>query len=272
MLGILQSYLSKSSSTVWLLLKLRNQLQIIIGNHITAASHFATNGEKNMVNFLLSNCKIKTVVDVGANTGQYLGELLQTVKEQNLLLPTIHTFEPAQKTFQLLTQNFKHHENIQFYNLALSNEQGVVSFFETEELGEMSSVIERSDGKYHRSYQVKVETMDNLFAHLPTLDFVKIDTEGNDFNVLLGATKLLEQKKIRYLQVEYGDNWRFAGHTFIYFRNYMEKLGYKVFLIRPDGCYTLNYEQWKEYYSFSNFLICLASEEAAIQGLVKGVF
>jgi FkbM family methyltransferase len=272
MLGKIQYYLSKSSSIVYLMLKLKNQIQIIIGNHITAESNFTTNGERKVVDFLLKKCHIKTMVDVGANTGQYLGALLKITQENQLTPLTIHAFEPAKNTYLKLFENFKHQPNIQFYNLALSAEQGELTFFESEELGEMSSVIQRNNENYLRSYKVKVDTMDNLFINETILDFVKIDTEGNDFNVILGAIKLLKNKKIRYMQVEYGDNWRFAGHTFIYFNKYMENLGYKVYLIRPDGCYQLDYNKWKEYYSFSNFLVFLAEEEANIKDLLKGTF
>jgi FkbM family methyltransferase len=269
MLGRLTYLLSKSKLVVWIALKLRNQLQLIIGYHITTLSDFEKNGEKKIMEYIVQNSK--TIIEVGANTGQYLEQLTKLI-EQYKKEVSIHTFEPAIHTFKILKENFKNYKNIQCYSIALSNTTGKAMFYQTEQLGEMSSLIQRTKESYQDHYEVELNTIDNLFGNLPTIDFIKIDTEGNDFNVLKGASNLLEQEKIKYIQFEYGDNWRFAGSSLINCIEFLEKYNYQVFLIRPDGLYKLDYTKWKEFYSFANFFACRKSELPAIQAMIKGVF
>ena len=40
---------------------------------------------------------------------------------------------------------------------------------------------------------------------ISTIDFLKIDTEGSDYKILLGAEKTLDKDKIRFIQFEYWD-------------------------------------------------------------------
>lgn len=40
------------------------------------------------------------------------------------------------------------------------------------------------------------------------IDFLKIDTEGYDFRVLLGAKEIIDNKKVKYIQFEYWDGVR----------------------------------------------------------------
>ena len=51
---------------------------------------------------------------------------------------------------------------------------------------------------------VKTQTLDNfcLEKKINNIDVLKIDTEGNEFNVLKGAEKLLEQNKINIIYTE----------------------------------------------------------------------
>ena len=39
---------------------------------------------------------------------------------------------------------------------------------------------------------------------LEKIDYLKIDTEGSEFKILRGAEKLLKEKKIFFIQFEYG--------------------------------------------------------------------
>ena len=269
MLSKIIYYLSQSKTCTWIALKLRNQLQMIIGYHLTTLSDFDKNGEKKVMEFVINNSK--TVIEVGANTGQYLGEFIKLANTHQKQL-VIHSFEPAIATFKILAENFKPYTNIQLYNMALSDAIGKAIFYQTEVLGETSSLIQRTKENYQAQYEVEVNTIDNLFTNNDTIDFIKIDTEGNDFHVLNGAKKLLEQQRIRYIQFEYGDNWRFAGSSLIYCIEFLEKYKYQVFLIRPDGLYKLDYVKWKEFYSFANFFVCRENEIQNIQTMLKGVF
>jgi hypothetical protein len=40
-------------------------------------------------------------------------------------------------------------------------------------------------------YEINVITLDNKFKHLKKLDFIKIDAEGNEFEILKGSKDLI---------------------------------------------------------------------------------
>jgi hypothetical protein len=59
-----------------------------------------------------------------------------------------------------------------------------------------------------RIEQVDLETLDDLCASqkVTHIDYLKIDTEGGDFNVLSGATAMLAKQQIDTVEVEAGMN------------------------------------------------------------------
>jgi FkbM family methyltransferase len=54
--------------------------------------------------------------------------------------------------------------------------------------------------------EVECKTLDTLSfeLNLEHIDYLKIDTEGAEYKILLGAKKLLEEKRISFIQFEYG--------------------------------------------------------------------
>jgi FkbM family methyltransferase len=54
--------------------------------------------------------------------------------------------------------------------------------------------------------EVECKTLDTLSfeLNLQHINYVKIDTEGAEYKILLGAKKLLEEKRISFIQFEYG--------------------------------------------------------------------
>src|SRR5690606_5505755 len=92
--------------------------------------------------------------------------------------------------------------------------------------------------------------------HIPHINFIKVDTEGNDMRVLLGAARLLEAWAIDYVQFEYNCRW-------VAFRNFLkdvfdfvEPMGYRVAKVVPDGIET--FDGWQpdlEVFQEGNYLV-----------------
>jgi FkbM family methyltransferase len=122
-------------------------------------------------------------LDVGANIGVYTKEL------SALAGPTgkVKAFEPVQETFAALSANVRRLglRNVEVYNLAISDRQGRVSM----------SIPIREDGlpnlyraEICEGQSVECVPLDSLTE---PVDFIKIDVEGHEFEVLKGAAELL---------------------------------------------------------------------------------
>ena len=85
------------------------------------------------------------------------------------------------------------------------------------------------------------------------LDFCKIDTEGNEANVLRGAAALLAEQRIGMIQFEYGEHYKDAGSSL---KEIYDLLcgNYTVFHLEPLGLLPLPYGQSMERFWYSNWV------------------
>jgi len=65
------------------------------------------------------------------------------------------------------------------------------------------------------------------------IDFLKIDVEGYELDVLKGANKMIESNKIKYIQFEFT---QLNTTTRIYFKDFWEVLSekYKIYRLLPN--------------------------------------
>ena len=172
------------------------------------------------------------VFDVGANVGQ-------SAKQYARTFPTAHiySFEPVSETFHRLQENVKAYAGIECFQLALGSLVGVGQmvlrgpsplFF----LQGQSKETPASAGAPTEA--VDVSTLDEFCQSkgVSHIDFLKVDTEGADLEVLKGADGLLTMQKIDLVQVEAGMNPANSRHVpFELLKAYLEVHGYFVFRI-----------------------------------------
>lgn len=127
------------------------------------------------------------VMDVGANIGNhsvFFGRVCGAKK--------VYAFEPIKNTFDILKKNIEINdltENVELFNCALGRERGraTIGHYDRSNIGG-TTVIEDINGG------ISVKSIDEL--EIPNkVDFVKIDVEGFEFNVLEGGKKRLERDK-----------------------------------------------------------------------------
>ena len=104
-----------------------------------------------------------------------------------------------------------------------------------------------------------IDTIDIYCAeqNINRIDFLKIDVEGHEFEVLRGASKMLRANKIKIIQFEYGGSYLdahvFLKDIFRYFENFNN---YKFFKILPNSLeYIANYNQQLDNFQYSNFAV-----------------
>src|SRR5262249_24745488 len=156
---------------------------------------------------------------------------------------TIYCFEPVDATFQQLQRNVGHHENIRSFKLALGAAKGIGKmvvegssdmFF----LRDMARNVEVRDGSPLE--EVTLETLDGFCAHhnIRHINFLKIDAEGGDLEVLRGAEDFLSRHHVDLVQVEAGMNRSNRRHVpFASFTKFFEEKYYFLF-----GIYEQMYE------------------------------
>lgn len=143
-----------------------------------------------------------TVVDIGAHVGRHLRVFEQLVTETG----SLYGFEPLQKQFGYLTAAFKA-ENVKLFNMALSNFNGEAEFWECENYPEESglkrrTVYNREDAQL-KSVKVQVNRLDDFMDCFTRLDYIKLDAEGAEVDILEGATQIISRFR-PIISTEYG--------------------------------------------------------------------
>ncbi len=72
------------------------------------------------------------------------------------------------------------------------------------------------------------------------LELLKIDTEGNDFNVISGSRSAIAEGRIKVIQFEYNWQWIPFGHSIWEVFALAREVGYRVGKLTPDGIEVYN--------------------------------
>jgi FkbM family methyltransferase len=160
----------------------------------------------------------QVVFDVGANVGQTAAKF-----RRRFARAQIHCFEPfAQSAARIRARGIR---GVAVHEIAL----GSVAATGMLSQGSDPATFHLCDDG---SEIVKVETIDAFCAAhgIERIDFLKIDTEGHDLEVLKGATTMLGACRIGAVQVEAGLNPENTFHVpFEALKAYLEAHGYRLF-------------------------------------------
>jgi FkbM family methyltransferase len=186
------------------------------------------------------------VFDIGANRGDYSFLLSKLVGNSG----KVYSFEPTSSTFQKLQARIDKSEvsNIYAFQKAIFSENTRIEFNEfPEEYSVWNSIgkPQMLDPKGLNTYVpiVKTEiveaiTVDSFCQEqgIEKIDYLKIDVEGAESDVIQGASNLLTKKAIRFLQFEISKKMleglnRKAKDTF----DILIKNGYECHRIENNG-------------------------------------
>ncbi len=217
-----------------------------------------TNGEYALLQRLIRSGDI--VFDIGANTGQWSGSVLAAVGKVHL-----HSFEPVADTFAVLKTNLGS-SGAHLHDIAIADNNGPKTFYhynQNPKLARMSSFYRRNRAVESRfnmqavPISVQAQTLDYFCREhsITHVDFIKIDTEGGEFDVLRGAAGLLRAHRVKMLQFEYGGTYPDAGITLQQVCRLLSSYGYVIFRILPDGLvHMANWRDSLKNNRYSNYL------------------
>jgi FkbM family methyltransferase len=215
-------------------------------------------GESHFFRTVLAKQKSLTVLDVGSNRGDYATRLKGICPGA-----TIYAFEPHPKIFQAL-QREAVKNNYQAFNFGFGDREGPTKLFDRRSETDGSQhatlyreVIEEIHGTPVASVDVEIRTIDSFVSENPIerVTLLKIDTEGNEFNVLLGAADAIKNDMIDMIQIEFNEMNTVSR---VFFRDFHSLLrGYDFYRLLPNGLLPIRKYQpiYCELFAFQNLLL-----------------
>jgi FkbM family methyltransferase len=238
--------------------RIAHQTQELMG--IGSASYAESSGEKGVFRVLRKTRQSSySIFDVGANTGQYLHQILKHFGNENF---DIHCFEPSKSTFMALANNAPAIEAIKLNNFALGKEKGEARLYFDENNSSLASLTKRRLDHFNINFglqeTVEIDTVDNYCnnENISKISLLKIDVEGHELDVLAGASRMFEQKAVDLVTFEFGgcniDTRSFFQDFYYFFQN----VGMNISRITPSGyLYPIHtYSEILEQFRTTNFV------------------
>lgn len=238
------------------------RLHLLMG--IGAGSYVASSGESALagkLEKLRAPGQPLCVFDVGANKGQFATTLLAGLAGD----VCIHCFEPATKTFEMLTTSFGNDRRFVLNNFALGSQSGSARLHFDEPGSGLASVYERRLDhqptlRLSQSEEIRVRTVDEYCAErkIDRIDLLKIDAEGHELHVLHGAEQSLAQHKVRMISFEFG-GCNIDSRTYFqdFFHLFRKLEGARLYRITPSGFVmpVTGYRDDREQFGVTNYLV-----------------
>jgi FkbM family methyltransferase len=226
-----------------------------------AMAEFTRSGEVQLMD-KLSEFSLEYIFDVGANIGEW-AKMVATRQ----IDPSIHCFEPVPEVFLRLIENTR-----DLGVMVMPNPFGLSS---TCELRDMlfDADNDRLTTPCLEIFRNEPSIRNLIFINgadyctsrqIDRVDFLKIDTEGHEYKVLLGFERMLKEKKVTIIQFEYGYANVLTKDLLIDHYKYLEPMGYSIGLLTPEGVDFKTYGLLDENFQGPNYVAVLKEREDII--------
>lgn len=175
-----------------------------------------------------------TVFDVGANVGE-----LTLLFSRFAADGSVHAFEASKSTFERLELvcRVAERRNVVLNHLALSDKNGSINLHVYDDsLSSFNSQAVRPLKNYGLDFEpvgieeVKAVTVDDYCEskNIANIDLLKIDVEGAEYQVMLGARQMLRDKRIGCLTFEFGQTTFDMGNNPEEIEAFLNSMDYKI--------------------------------------------
>ena len=171
--------------------------------------------QKRIEKFIKKNkIKIKTFIDVGAFEGKYTDLILKIEEKCKVIM-----IEPQSKYYSLLKEKYKNNHLIKIMKIGISDKETLLKlkinkheitstfsqFNDTNKYLNYKAILFNSNLKNMTTNSENIEVFPLSLIlqknNLDSIDLIKIDTEGHEYEVLYGMGDYI--KKINYILVEF---------------------------------------------------------------------
>lgn len=215
-------------------------------------------GERFFISNILKDyikCPAPVLLDVGANVGKYTLSLSREFPDAKII-----SFEPNKNTFEILKQNVK--GKAECINAGLGSEvkTGKIYTYSDNITSSHASIYSDVFEVFHEAENIvgidfEMITIDSFCAQrgIEDIDLLKIDTEGNELDVLKGCRKMLTGNSVKIIQFEFGECDVFSR---VFLRDFYEMLpNYRIYRLNSDSLIPLfEYKSTNEIFRFQNFI------------------
>lgn len=194
--------------------------------------------------------------DVGANVGEYSLELRKKFQDAK-----IYSFEPSPVAYNLSLVKLRN-SNIDSFNCGLGSEIGDGVIYDYNGNGGTvhasvykEVIIELHGSDKYQKINFKRDTVDNFCKknQIHCIDFLKIDTEGSELEVLKGSLSMLSAGKIKIIQFEFNE-MNVISRVFL--KDFYQLLkGYNIYRVNRSALIPIfEYKTQNEIFKFQNLL------------------
>jgi len=183
--------------------------------------------ELGIIEEWLKNIKSDSIVlDIGAQSGAY------TLSAKFYPQSKWYSFEPDPDNYKLLLENLKLNDidNVITSSEALSNKVGdeTLNICSSHRgLNTLGNNLIRFNKDDSIECPVKTNTIDNLFLDT-SIDLIKIDTEGGEYDILMGGLETIKKYKPKILLEFEEHNSQQCGYSCQDILNLINSLDYEV--------------------------------------------
>jgi FkbM family methyltransferase len=222
-------------------------------------SNFNNSGE---IHFLKKICNEnpKLCIDIGANAGNYSKYLLENSSSKIL------AFEPIPQSFKKLQKIKRNYLNrFLIYKLGIGekNSKNVINYNQKNlQWANFNSEVNQINylQKNNKKLICTLVTLDNFIKTNIKLfnngiDLIKIDTEGYEYEVLIGAKNTIKKFKPKYIQIEYNWHHLFKNVNLYFFSKYLKN--YDTYKILPFSKNLMKIDPKRpehNYFNYSNIV------------------
>ena len=226
--------------------------------------------EQNEINTMQSILQPRMqVFDLGANQGLFTIVAALSVGPEG----KVYAFEPVPSQYRYLTINcqLNRFRNVVLEQMAVSNKIGVTQFFEVAAEQACYSSMRRPAHDIKAAVKETTVRTTDLCSYIrenriATIDFIKIDIEGGERDVIESASPILVSSSAPIILMEINDlrtsSWGYGAAGIL--KRFQE---WNYFLFKPTDSGLVPHEIQKTY-PFNNILLVPKNRMSLVRGLM----
>ena len=218
-------------------------------------------GEKELIKLVIGQLKSPVIFDIGAHLGEYSRECL--LANPNSCL---HMFEPSKAHFDVLKKKLETSCSAGcqcfFVNAGISAKPGTKILFKDDQVTGSASLFRRDLSHLQQTMTIEEECEfltlhDYIDEHnISHIDLLKIDVEGEEYNIIYNSRALFLHKRISACQFEFGHTNIDSRVNFRDFFRFFNEVDYSLNILLPTGnLYPITkYDERYENYYIANYV------------------